>query len=205
MSASPWRRALWSQDSSKQYERTKTKMRYLAVFSLVLLMILTLVGAQQLGKSFSFKVSIKLRWWPTSYLGGQGGALRRNSDRRMLFRPNSNNIRRQASDKGSPSKECLVMCSRQFEPVCGSDGKTYANDCLLKVAACKAAADKKISVIKLASKGECAEGSWMLLHAFVQNYMFHTLFCGQNRLEAKEGISQALPSNSQIDWTDSKK
>ena len=43
-------------------------------------------------------------------------------------------------------------CTREYVPVCGSDGKTYANNCVLKKIACERSQN-----ITLENKGECEE------------------------------------------------
>ena len=45
--------------------------------------------------------------------------------------------------------KCQIPCPRHLMPVCGTDGQTYNNDCLLKTATCL---DK--SVVKL-HNGPC--------------------------------------------------
>lgn len=54
----------------------------------------------------------------------------------------------------APSK-CNQMCTADFTPVCGSDGKTYSNACALSVAQCKSS-DVNISKV---FEGECGSGA----------------------------------------------
>ena len=47
---------------------------------------------------------------------------------------------------------CPLMCTLELEPVCGSNGKTYANKCGMTVESCKL--QKEITV---ASSGSCGQ------------------------------------------------
>ena len=40
---------------------------------------------------------------------------------------------------------CARKCSREFKPVCGSDNKTYNNQCLLEVAKCRTRSNLQVS------------------------------------------------------------
>ncbi|XP_021415569.2 serine protease inhibitor Kazal-type 1 [Oncorhynchus mykiss] len=44
----------------------------------------------------------------------------------------------------------LPMCPRNFEPVCGSDGTNYSNECML----CFQNMERKSNIL-IRSKGEC--------------------------------------------------
>lgn len=56
------------------------------------------------------------------------------------------------------AEKCDIKCSSEFMPVCGSNGKTYANGCVLEVEACQQ--EREITVVK---EGECQTGIFSLL------------------------------------------
>ena len=51
---------------------------------------------------------------------------------------------------GSPTCHCDRECNKALDPICGSDGKTYSNDCFMKKHSCLM--DTRITA---AYKGEC--------------------------------------------------
>ena len=50
-----------------------------------------------------------------------------------------------------PTDPCERKCLRSFKPVCGSDGKTYNNECLLEVAQCQTRG------LRIVNQGPCRE------------------------------------------------
>ncbi|KAL3662489.1 hypothetical protein V7S43_012344 [Phytophthora oleae] len=58
-----------------------------------------------------------------------------------------------STDASGSGYSCDAICPTTHEPVCGSDGVTYANDCAFSIARCKTAK------LTLSAVGECAGGS----------------------------------------------
>ena len=52
--------------------------------------------------------------------------------------------------KGAATCECNEVCTADWNPVCGSDGTTYPNECSLEVEGCKTG--ENLTMVK---SGEC--------------------------------------------------
>ncbi|KAG7388308.1 hypothetical protein PHYPSEUDO_012834 [Phytophthora pseudosyringae] len=58
-----------------------------------------------------------------------------------------------STDASGSGYSCDAICPTHYEPVCGSDGVTYTNDCAFSIAQCKTVK------LTLSAVGECAGGS----------------------------------------------
>lgn len=68
--------------------------------------------------------------------------------------PTSQTSSYEASTDNSGSAACADVCPMIYKPVCGSGGKTYANDCILGIAQCKSG-----GAITQVSDGQCPSSS----------------------------------------------
>ena len=46
---------------------------------------------------------------------------------------------------------CNRICTREYAPVCGTDGKTYGTECMMKLLVCENGSD-----VTLKHRGECS-------------------------------------------------
>lgn len=93
-------------------------------------------------------------------------------------------------EDGRPQLRCLERskCPSYFFPVCGSNGKTYNNKCLLKVAACE---DKKADV-EVAVEGQCRFGMrsawlWTIVVAVIRSDLGGV--CSEGKPAAPNGVT----------------
>ena len=52
------------------------------------------------------------------------------------------------------TSRCPVYCNRMYMPVCGSDGKTYSTECMLRFDKCNI---REKSGLTMVSEGECVK------------------------------------------------
>ena len=51
---------------------------------------------------------------------------------------------------GENECSCNRICTREYDPVCGTDGKTYSTECMMKLLVCEEGTD-----VTVKERGEC--------------------------------------------------
>eukprot|EP00123_Amoebidium_parasiticum_P005685 comp16829_c0_seq1/m.15255 comp16829_c0_seq1/g.15255 ORF comp16829_c0_seq1/g.15255 comp16829_c0_seq1/m.15255 type:complete len:414 (-) comp16829_c0_seq1:296-1537(-) len=73
-------------------------------------------------------------------------------DKSIVFAHHGECLEGDAGAASAPKTDCPAFCTRDYWPVCGSNGKTYSNKCVLKQAACEGNVE-----IAIAFEGNCED------------------------------------------------
>ena len=80
--------------------------------------------------------------------------------------------------KPPPTSNCNLICTSIHEPVCGTDGRTYNNQCALDIAICKASAENK--KLELVHGGTCKPPQPPPTYCGMRCSMIRKPVCGSN-------------------------
>lgn len=92
----------------------------------------------------------------------------------------------EALDEDKATCTCQSICSKLYKPICGTDGKTYANECQMKSSSCKQ--KKTIDVLQQGSCGknlfhfELSFLSYSKINLFFNVCIVHRLFANSINL-----------------------
>lgn len=81
-------------------------------------------------------------------------------------------------DTGANECTCNRICTREYAPVCGTDGKTYSTVCMMMMSVCEQGRDD----IMLKHRGECkAEGKGIMIQSLSFFVILITLLLDKSR------------------------
>ena len=69
------------------------------------------------------------------------------------------------NSEGKPDCQCEDTCSLRINPVCGSDGESYENECYLQLEVCR-----RRSAINVLHAGECGKPSSFATKPLILNF-----------------------------------
>lgn len=101
------------------------------------------------------------------------------------------NSSQECNDKGTGIYECRcldrIQCPSGFSRVCGTDGVTYNNKCLMKVVTCT----RNEHEVTVAAKGQCTYGMSSLLQylELLLAFLYLGGICSQSRPVAPSGVT----------------
>lgn len=79
---------------------------------------------------------------------------------------------------------CSEFCNEDFIPVCGSDGRTYTNECFIRRQACRMMPD-----LRIVSQGQCDQGKYnkhVFLRSCANVFVSNTVFVVQPFIQCRQ-------------------